>query len=136
LSEQLGGARFLALVVDHGLRAGSAADAARARDFAEALGVRAEVLTIAWAEGAKRAQAHARVARYDLLCARARQIEAQVIVVGHTADDQIETVFMRAGAQSSWRGLAGMSALAPAPVWPQGRGLWIARPLLGARRAR
>jgi tRNA(Ile)-lysidine synthase len=136
LSEQLGAARLLALVVDHGLRAGSDVDAARARGFAEALGVRAEVLSVVWPQGAKRAQAHARAARYELLCVRARQNGARVIALAHTADDQIETVFMRARAQSSWRGLAGMSPLTPAPVWPQGRGLWIARPLLGARRAR
>lgn len=41
---------------------------------------------------------------------------------------------MRAAAGSNWRGLAGMAPLAPVPLWPEGRGLVLARPLLGARR--
>ena len=45
-----------------------------------------------------------------------------------------ETVLMRAAAGSNWRGLAGMAPLAPVPLWPEGRGLMLARPLLGARR--
>jgi len=134
LCDRFGADRLCALVVDHGLREGSADDAQRAKRMAEALGVKAETRAIAWPMSAKPGQAAARRARYDILLSRARQLGARVVALGHTADDQIETVFMRAAAQSSWRGLAGMAALAPAPAWPEGRGLYVARPLLNARR--
>src|SRR5512145_1318327 len=133
--DQIGAPRVRAAVVDHALRAGSAADARRAHAFARALGVEAAVVTLAWpSAGAKRAQRAARQARYAALCDRARAIGARVIAAAHTADDQAETVLMRAAAGSNWRGLAGMAPLAPVPLWPEGRGLVLARPLLGARR--
>ncbi|MFT3727991.1 MAG: tRNA lysidine(34) synthetase TilS [Terricaulis sp.] len=135
LRDRCGSDKLLALVVDHALRAGSGADAAHAAAFARDLGIAAEVLTVDWPNGAKRAQAAARAARYAVLCNRSRALGAKTILVAHTADDQIETLLMRAAAGSSWRGLAGMAAFAPAPVWPEGRGLWLARPLLDARRA-
>jgi tRNA(Ile)-lysidine synthase len=50
-------------------------------------------------------------------------------------DDQAETVLLRLDAQSSWRGLSGMAARAPLPLWPAGRGLSVVRPLLNQRRA-
>jgi tRNA(Ile)-lysidine synthase len=134
LVERLGAARLQAAIVDHALREGSADDARRAAGFAEAAGVRAHVLTLTWPGGARRAQAAAREARFRALCEAARNIGAQVIVMAHTADDQAETVLMRAAGGSTWRGLAGMAPIAPAPVWPEGRGVLIARPLLGARR--
>jgi len=135
LAAHLGAEKLHALVVDHALRDGSADDALRAQAFATALGVRADVLTIQRANGVKRGQAAARRARYAILSDRARALGAKVIAVAHSADDQIETLLMRAAAGSSWRGLAGMAAFAPAPVWPEGRGVWLARPLLAQRRA-
>ena len=80
-------------------------------------------------------EAAARGARYQTLSARTRDLGARIIAVAHTADDQMETVLMRAASGSSWRGLAGMAAFAPAPCWPQGRGLRLVRPLLDQRRA-
>jgi tRNA(Ile)-lysidine synthase len=124
-----------ACVVDHALREGSAQTSRNAAAAAEALGVSAEVLTLTWPDGANRAQSAARRARYRALCDAARRLGASVIAAGHTRDDQAETVFMRAGAGSTWRGLAGIKAFGPAPLWPEGRGLWLARPLLNARRA-
>ena len=134
LVAELGADGVRAGVVDHALREGSADDARRALGFAEALGVRGEVLTLAWLANANRAQQAAREARYAALCAQARAIGAQVIATAHSADDQAETLFMRAGAGSSWRGLAGIAPFAAAPLWPEGLGLFVARPLLGARR--
>jgi tRNA(Ile)-lysidine synthase len=131
LTVTLGAPRLVAVIVDHGLREGSAADAEQARRIADGLGVTADVLALS---GVKPAQANARRARYAALCDHARRIGTRVIVTGHTLDDQAETVLMRAAAGSSWRGLAGMAAVAPAPLWPEGRGIALARPLLGARR--
>ncbi|HVV34270.1 MAG TPA: tRNA lysidine(34) synthetase TilS [Vitreimonas sp.] len=134
MAARFGANNLRALIVDHALRDGSAGDAERAQAFAGDAGVSAEILTVSWPGGVKRNQAAARTARYEILCGRAREMGARVIAVAHTADDQIETVLMRAGAGSSWRGLAGMAAFAPAPVWPAGRNLWLARPLLAQRR--
>lgn len=135
LTERFGAARLHAGVVDHALREGSGSDAQRALGFAEALGVAGAVLTLAWPDGANRAQQAARRARYAALCEHARAIGAQVIAAAHTADDQAETILMRAAGGSGYRGLAGMAPMAPAPLWPEGRGLTLARPLLHARRA-
>ncbi|MCX7357146.1 MAG: tRNA lysidine(34) synthetase TilS [Alphaproteobacteria bacterium] len=134
LVSELGAARVCAAIVDHALRDGSADDAARARSSAEALGVRAEILTLNWAFGANRAQESARAARYRALCAHARLQGLNTIAAAHTADDQAETVLMRAANGSTWRGLAGIAPFAFAPVWPEGRGLALARPLLEVRR--
>ncbi len=133
--EALGAPRLRAACVDHGLRPGSEADAMRAVGFAEAIGVPARVLTLAWKGESRRTQEAARAARYAALCAEARHVGARFILLGHTRDDQAETVLLRAARGSGWRGLSGMAALAPAPVWPEGRGLRLARPLLGQRRA-
>lgn len=134
LSEALRGRDVRAVVVDHGLRAGSAEDAARAVGIAAAMGLPASVETITWDEGANRAHEAARLARYRVLCAAARRCGARVIVTGHTRDDQTETVLMRMERGSGLRGLSGMRAVAPMPLWPEGRGLWLARPLLLTRR--
>lgn len=135
LIAEFGVARLRAAIVDHALRDGSAADAARAATFAHAVGVEARVLTLSWPDAPNRAQAAAREMRYRALCDEARRVAARVIAVAHSADDQAETVLMRAAGGSTWRGLAGMPPFAPAPVWPEGRGLLIARPLLATRRA-
>jgi tRNA(Ile)-lysidine synthase len=134
LAERLGASRLLAGIVDHALRLGSADDAARAAESAERAGVAARVLTLAWDEGDNRSQGAARERRYRALCDLARAADAHVIAVGHTRDDQAETVLMRAARSAGWRGLVGMRAMAPAPVWPEGRGIWLARPLLLTRR--
>lgn len=134
MAETLGAARLHTVIVDHALREGSAVDARRAHTFAQALNIKAEIATLTWPVGAKAAQASAREQRYRALAASARRIGARVLVTGHTRDDQAETVLIRAARGSSWRGLAGMRAVTPLPIWPEGRGLWLARPLLSARR--
>lgn len=123
-----------AVIVDHGLRPDSAEEAACVAQRAQAIGICAQVVRLAWREDEKRTQANMRAKRYAALCAAAREAEARLIALGHTMDDQAETLMLRAAAGSGWRGLAGMARLAPAPLWPEGRDLLVARPLLGARR--
>lgn len=135
MGEAFGPERLRVCVVDHALRSGSAEDAALACGRARLFGVEAEVKTLTWPNGPKTSQAAARTARYRALCEAARRYGAALIALGHNADDQAETIMMRAESGSSWRGLAGMREIAPAPIWPEGRGLWLARPLLGCRRA-
>ena len=134
LVAELGAARLRAVTVDHALREGSVNDARRAQSFAEALGVSAAIVTLSWEKGANRAQQAAREGRYRAICDYARTEGLNTIVAAHAADDQAETVLMRAANGSTWRGLAGIAPFAFAPIWPEGRGIALARPLLGARR--
>ncbi len=134
LAEAIGAARLRAAVIDHALRTGSDADGWRAAEIARGSGVEAELITLSWRPDASRAHEAAREARYGALCAAARRLGARVVATGHTRDDQAETVLLRGARGSGLRGLAAMRALAPMPFWPEGRGLWLARPLLGARR--
>lgn len=111
-----------ALVVDHGLQAGSDLVAAEAAATARALGVRhARLLTVrVGTEGGL--EAAARTARYDAMAA-AR--DGAPVLVGHTLDDQAETVLLGLARGSGARSIQGMAAYSP----PWGR------PLLGVRRA-
>lgn len=135
LAEHFGVARLHAVVVDHALREGSAGRAAQAVLSASKLGISTTIETLHWDEGVSRGHAAARDARYSALCAAARRIKASVVATGHTRDDQAETVLLRAARGSGLRGLSGMRVFTAMPIWPEGRGLWLARPLLGVRRA-
>lgn len=126
--------RLVAAIVDHALRDGSAADAARAGVVATSLGAEVVVERVAWPDGPRTAQAAARTARYAALARIARAVGARTLFLGHTRDDQAETLLIRRAAGSGPRGLAGMAALTPCPVWPEGRDLMLARPLLLQRR--
>ncbi|MGB0682487.1 MAG: tRNA lysidine(34) synthetase TilS [Magnetovibrionaceae bacterium] len=105
------GGRVITATVDHQLRIGSTRDASRAGRAARSLGLDHDLL--AW-EGPKPVgglQARAREARYRLLESWAAEAGALHLLLGHTADDQAETRFMRARRARSGPGLTGMSAL-------------------------
>ena len=126
------GRPLLALTVDHGLRAESAREARCVADICADLGVPHE--TLVWTHPVKR-QSAARRARHSLLANALRAAGGTHLLLGHTADDQCETVMMRLRQGSTWYGLAGMQPSALSPVWPEGAGIVIARPLLHERRA-
>jgi tRNA(Ile)-lysidine synthase len=119
--EELDGLPVSAIVVDHGLQDGSAAVATRAAQQVESLGVPAQVVQVEVTERGDGPEADARVARYRALLAD----RDAVVLVGHTLDDQAETVLLGLARGSGTRSLAGMSAR-------QGR---LLRPLLGVRRS-
>ncbi|MGV0343389.1 tRNA lysidine(34) synthetase TilS [Corynebacterium lehmanniae] len=102
------------VVVDHGLQDGSAEVARRAAVVARGFGLAAEVVRVEVGEG--NLEAAARNARYEALLAYGSDVW-----VGHTADDQAETLLLGA-----LRG--NPSGMAPR----NGR---IVRPFLGIRRA-
>ena len=119
------GLRGGAVTVDHGLQPGSAERAADLAALMSEFGldpVRSIAVTPAKKDGP---EAAARAARYKALDASAREHHAAAVLLGHTLDDQAETVLLGLARGSGSRSLAGM---------PARRGLYR-RPLLGLRRA-
>ena len=122
----------MALVVDHRLQPGSAGVAGRAADQCRGLGLDAAVLADP-DPGADRPdpsppggpEARARELRYRLLAAAGERHGLAAVLLGHTLDDQAETVLLGLARGSGARALSGM-----APVRDRYR-----RPLLGLTRA-
>jgi tRNA(Ile)-lysidine synthase len=101
-----------AVHVDHGLRSGSAGEAAVVEEAAQRIGVKFDSVSVDIAPGPN-LEARAREARYAALPVD--------VMTGHTADDQAETVLINLmrGASSS-----GLAAMRPG----------LRRPILGLRR--
>jgi tRNA(Ile)-lysidine synthase len=103
--------RWGAIVVDHDLQESSAAVAARAAEQAEALGaqrVLTKRVTVDTAAG-DGPEAAARDARYRALTEAAVAENASAVLLGHTRDDQAETVLLGLARGSGSRSLAGMA---------------------------
>ncbi len=124
------GGTLLALIVDHGLRAGSAAEAARLAERCMARGFDARVLVWTGSKPGRAVEEAARRARYRLLEDACRRHRVLHLLVGHHLADQAETVAMRREAGSGDLGLAGMSACVERP------GMRLLRPFLGVAPAR
>jgi tRNA(Ile)-lysidine synthase len=125
------GRRLVAFTVDHRLQPESSAWATWCARRAAALGV--EHRTLVW-DGPKPTTgvaAAARAARHHLIAETARATGARVVLFGHTADDEYEARAMRAEGVR----IGSLRPWSPSPVWPEGRDVFVARPLLGARRA-
>ncbi|KGJ78552.1 tRNA(Ile)-lysidine synthase [Cryobacterium roopkundense] len=119
------GARAGAVIVDHGLQTGSADVAAAAGDQARRLGL-APVLVVSVQVGTDSGpEAAARAARYAAFERALAETGADAVLLGHTLDDQAETVLLGLARGSGPTSLRGMSVR-------NGRYL---RPLLGIRRA-
>jgi tRNA(Ile)-lysidine synthase len=118
-----------AVTVDHRLRTGSAAEAEAVGRLCAQLGVPHR--TVAWPDPAGRGNLadRARRARQTLISAWAGERGIGAVLLGHTADDQAETVLMRLARAS---GVDGLSAMAPVR---RAAGLLWLRPLLGIRRS-
>jgi tRNA(Ile)-lysidine synthase len=99
--------RLHVLHVDHRLRADSGRDAEFVRALGARLGVPVDVAAVT-VDAGESLEAAARAARYAALEAHATRIGAHRIAVGHTADDQAETVLMRLVQGAGVRGLAGI----------------------------
>lgn len=99
-----------AAVVDHGLRAGSAGEAAFVKEEAARLSLPCKVLRWEGNKPETGLQDAARNARYALLVDHARVVGADAIVTAHTLDDQAETMMIRLAAGSGVAGMAGMQA--------------------------
>ncbi len=114
-----------AVVVDHGLQARSADVARGVADVLRGLGLRDVSVIVVDVGKAGGPEAAARRARYDALTEAARAADDAYVLLGHTRDDQAETVLLGLGRGSGPRSIAGMQAL-------DGR---YVRPLLDVARA-
>ncbi len=122
------GGTHRSIVIDHGIRPGSDAEAARVVTRLEACGISARRIPVQSPAPSTGIQEWARMRRYEHLLAEARRDRA-CLVVGQHAGDQAETVMMRLARGSGLAGLAGMR-----PVTMR-EGVPVIRPLLGAGRA-
>lgn len=114
-----------AVVVDHGLQAGSAEVARRAGLQCRALELDpVEVVRVSVDPGKIGPEAAARAARYSALDEAATRLGAELVLLGHTRDDQAEQVLLGLARGSGARSLSGM---------PARRGRY-ARPLLRLSR--
>jgi tRNA(Ile)-lysidine synthase len=103
------GLRVVGATVDHGLQPGSADQAARVVAQLVALGVdETATVRVEVAGGGQGPEAAARQARYDVLEQLRVQLDAALVLLGHTRDDQAETVLLGLTRGSGARSLAGM----------------------------
>ncbi|MEG0161248.1 MAG: tRNA lysidine(34) synthetase TilS [Aurantimicrobium sp.] len=114
-----------AVIVDHGLQEGSEVVAETAAAQARELGLDPVIIRRVKVVPASGPEADARTARYDALDSVAKELGAVAILLGHTLDDQAETVLLGLTRGSGATSLAGMSDI---------NGIYR-RPLLGIRRA-
>jgi tRNA(Ile)-lysidine synthase len=122
------GLRAGAVTVDHGLQPGSAERACALVLTLAGLGldpVESVAVTVATGTGQGGPEAAARAARYRALDEVASHTGASAILLGHSRDDQAETVLLGLARGAGSRSLAGM---------PASRGHYR-RPLLGTGRA-
>lgn len=122
------GLRTASVTVDHGLQDDSAEVAARAARTAAELGLDPLVVRVDVA-GEGGPEAAARDARYRVLREAAADVRAAAVLLGHTLDDQAETVLLGLARGSGATSLQGM-----APVRDDDDGVRWVRPLLGVRR--
>lgn len=126
----MNGRRLLALTVDHGLSPDSAAWTGFARNAARQAGADWRGLSWTGPKPTSGLTAAARSARHRLIADAAREAGARVALFAHTADDIAESEVMRAEGST----LGRLRDWSPSPAWPEGRGLMLLRPMLGAGR--
>jgi tRNA(Ile)-lysidine synthetase, N-terminal domain len=123
------GLRVGLVTVDHQLQPGSADRAQTVATWAREAGfapVQVQTVSVAGRSGGP--EAAAREARYEALAAAARAHGASAVLLGHTRDDQAETVLLALVRGAGPRGLSGM------PVRRVRHGAVFLRPLLGVSR--
>ena len=120
---------------DHGLRGDEAREDARfVESMARYMGLPVTLarLDVNALRDARRMSVEeaAREARYAFLVETAAGTGASAIALGHTADDQAETVLMHLLRGSGTSGLAGMPAVSHLPASRYGERMGLVRPLL------
>ena len=116
--------KLTALIVDHGLRAGSAKEAKQVAAWLKKRGIAHCILTWKGRKPRRNIQEAARKARYQLLSGYCKAHGISHLLVAHHLEDQAETFLLRLARGSGVDGLAAMSALTPM------YDVTLARPLL------
>ena len=130
------GLRVGGVTVDHGLQKGSEARAAAVATLLSALGLEpVEVIAVDVSVHHGGPEAAARAARYGALDGVADRLRASTVLVGHTLDDQAETVLLGLARGSGTRSLAGMAAVSGSPTGAGSTNGRYRRPLLAVERA-
>lgn len=125
--------RVVGVTVDHGLQAGSRERTTAVVEQMAALGVHETAsVRVTVDPGSMGIEAAARLARYEALKELARPFNPLAFFLGHTLDDQAETVLLGLARGSGGRSLSGMRRRKWDPVDP---GFHFTRPLLGITRA-
>ena len=127
---QARGRRLAILTVDHGLNPDSAGWTADCAALAVRLDASFHPLSWTGEKPAQGLPAAARAARHRLLADAARGLGAKVILMGHTASDLAEAAAMRAEGSTT----PSPREWAPSPAWPEGRGVFLLRPMLAVSR--
>lgn len=130
------GARVIAAHLDHSLRPGSAQERVRVKEICEQLGVPCVTGQANVGEYARQLRISieeaAREVRYEFLFDTAAWAEAQAVLTGHHADDQVETVLMHFLRGSGLSGLAGIRMVLQPNPWSET--MPLVRPLLNTSR--
>jgi len=123
----------IVLVVDHGLRAGSARDAAKTAGWATQAGLEAHVLTRHGSGPKSDIENFARATRYRLIGEWCRAQGIHGLFLAHTEEDQAETFLLRLARGS---GVDGLSSMQPHAAYPMAGfpKLELLRPLLRMKR--
>ena len=126
--------------LDHGLRGSSArADALFVEETATRLGISStlgvENVKSYRSERGLSLEEAAREVRYSFLSRVASEMRSNAVALGHTADDQAETILMHILRGSGLTGLAGMSTLSHRPSSQHKERIALLRPLLSVPRS-
>jgi tRNA(Ile)-lysidine synthase len=126
------GVELVAATIDHAIRPESAAEAKAVADLCARVGIPHTIRRWNGHKPTTGIPAAAREARYGLLMEIADQVGATAILTGHTLDDQVETVAMRA-VRNGTEGKLGLAGMAGAVLLDRRR--WLLRPFLQVRRS-
>jgi tRNA(Ile)-lysidine synthase len=119
--------KVIAVIVNHNLQEGSMEVALRTKGVLTEMGFDVvEIMDVVVQQNSLGMEAAARNARYGALTEFANKHNAFVTMLGHTLDDQAETVLLGLARGSGAKSIAGMTTLSP-----DGKYL---RPLLGITR--
>ncbi len=122
--------QILVATVDHGLRSNSGKEALYVKEICSNLSFKHFILPWEKKEKIKNLQDCARSARLNLLTDWAKREKITTVLLGHSADDQAETIFMNFVRGSGLEGLSGM------PVEFKNSGVVFRRPFLSVKRDR